>query len=97
MLYQSPSAFQFSLIQLELSRQPTAEQLYVTQLVRTQHTLNSVSHWLSQAQGEERGDSNVKRLEMLIISLRGVNLAFWGSHLGRSGQNATILSSQSIV
>ena len=32
-----------------------------------------------------RGDSRIKGLGMLLVSLRGVNFGFW-SHLGCSGQ-----------
>jgi len=37
----------------------------------------------------------MKRLRMLVVSLRGVNHGFW-SHLGCSRQNATIFSCQGI-
>ena len=43
------------------------------------------------------GDSHMKGTGMLVIvSLRGVNFGFW-SHLGCSGQNATIFSRQGLV
>ena len=37
------------------------------------------------------GDSNMKGVGMLVVSLRGVTFGFW-SHLGCSGQNVIILS-----
>ena len=38
-----------------------------------------------------RGDSYMKGAGMLVVSIRGVNFGFW-SHLGCSGQNATIFN-----
>ena len=43
--------------------------------------------------GETR---HMKGVEMLVVSLRGVNLGFW-SHLGCSGQNAIIFSREDLV
>ena len=37
------------------------------------------------------GNPHMKGVGMLVVSLRGVNFGFW-SHLGCSGQNATIFS-----
>ena len=37
------------------------------------------------------GDSHMKGVGVLVISLRGVNFGFW-SHLGCSGQNAITFS-----
>ena len=42
------------------------------------------------------GTPHIKGLGMLVVSLRGVNFGFW-SHLGCSGQNAIIFSSESLV
>ena len=42
------------------------------------------------------GDSHIKRMGMLIVSLRGVNFGFW-SRLGCSGQNVIIFSHQGLV
>ena len=39
---------------------------------------------------------HMKVVGMLIVSLRGVNLGFW-SHLGCSGQNAIIFSSEGLI
>ena len=44
--------------------------------------------------GEET--PHMKVVGMLIVSLRGVNLGFW-SHLGCSGQNAIIFSSEGLI
>ena len=38
----------------------------------------------------------MKVVGMLVVSLRGVNLGFW-SHLGCSGQNAIICSSEGLI
>ena len=38
----------------------------------------------------------MKGVGMLVVSLRGVNFGFW-SHLGCSGQNATIFSCEGLV
>ena len=38
----------------------------------------------------------MKGVGMLIVSLRGVNFGFW-FHLGCSGQNAIIFSSEGLV
>ena len=38
----------------------------------------------------------MKVVGMLVVSLRGVNLGFW-SHLGCSGQNAIIFSSEGLI
>ena len=38
----------------------------------------------------------MKGVGMLVVSLRGVNFAFW-SHLGCSGQNAIIFSREGLV
>ena len=43
-----------------------------------------------------RGDSHKKRRGMLVVPLRGVNFGFW-SHLGCSGQNATICSREGLL
>ena len=48
---------------------------------------------LPEARG---GDSYMKPMGMLVVSLRGVNLGFW-SRLGCSGQSANILSRQGLV
>ena len=42
------------------------------------------------------GTPHMKGVGMLIVSLRGINFAFW-SHLGCSGQNAIIFSRESLV
>ena len=43
------------------------------------------------------GDTpHMKGVEMLVVSLRGVNFGFW-SHLGCSGQNAIIFSREGLV
>ena len=42
------------------------------------------------------GDLHMKGVGMPVVSLRGVNFGFW-SHLGYSGQNAIIFSSEGIV
>ena len=38
----------------------------------------------------------MKRAEMLVVSLRGVNFGFW-FHLGCSRQNAVIFSHQGLI
>ena len=38
----------------------------------------------------------MKAVGMLVILLRGVNFGFW-SHLGCSGQNAIIFSSEGLI
>ena len=43
--------------------------------------------------GEET--PHMKRVGMLVVSLRGVNCRFW-SHLGCSGQNAIIFSREGL-
>ena len=43
--------------------------------------------------GEET--PHMKRVGMLVVSLRGVNFRFW-SHLGCSGQNAIIFSREGL-
>ena len=42
------------------------------------------------------GVSYIKRMAMLVLSPRGVNLEVW-SHLGCSGQNAIIFSREGLV
>ena len=42
------------------------------------------------------GTPHMKRGGMLVVSLRGVNFGCW-SHLGCSGQNAIIFSSEDFV
>ena len=42
------------------------------------------------------GNSHMKGVGMLVVSLRGVNFGVW-SHLGCSGQNAIIFSRQGPV
>ena len=42
------------------------------------------------------GTPHMKVVGMLVVSLRGVNFGFW-SHLGCSGQNATIFSHEGLV
>ena len=42
------------------------------------------------------GDSHMKQMGMLAVSLRGVNFGFW-SRLGCSRQSANILSRQGLV
>ena len=42
------------------------------------------------------GTLHMKGVGMLVVSLRGLNVAFW-SHLGCSGQNAIIFSSEGLV
>ena len=42
------------------------------------------------------GTPHIKGVGMLVVSLRGVNFGFW-SHLGCSGQNAIMFSSESLV
>ena len=39
---------------------------------------------------------HMKGVEMLFVSLRGINFGFW-SHLGCSGQNAIIFSREGLV
>ena len=46
--------------------------------------------------GGEGGDSDIKRGGMLVVSLRGVNFAFW-SHLGCFGQSAIICSHENLL
>ena len=46
--------------------------------------------------GTGAGDSHMSGAGMLAVSLRGVNFGFW-SHLGCSGQNAIIFSSEGLV
>ena len=45
---------------------------------------------------ESRGDSHMKGVGMLVVSLRGVNFGFW-SQLGCSRHNAIIVSRQGLV
>ena len=42
------------------------------------------------------GDSAYEMVEMLVVSLSGVNFGFW-SHLGCSGENAIIFSGEGLV
>ena len=42
------------------------------------------------------GNSHMKQMGMLVVSLWGVNFGFW-SRLGCSGQSANILSHQGLV
>ena len=42
------------------------------------------------------GTPHMKGMGILVVSLRGVNFEFW-SHLGCSGQNAIIFSSEGLV
>ena len=42
------------------------------------------------------GTPRMKVVEMLVISLRGINFGFW-SHLGCSGQNAIIFSREGLI
>ena len=42
------------------------------------------------------GDSAYEMVEMLVVSLSGVNFGFW-SHLGCSGENAIIFSREGLV
>ena len=42
------------------------------------------------------GTPHMKVVGMLVVSLRGVNFGLW-SHLGCSGQNATIFSREGLV
>ena len=42
------------------------------------------------------GDSLMKGVVTLVVSLRGVNFGFW-SQLGCSGQNASIFSHEGLV
>ena len=54
-----------------------------------------VSYWpIFVREGGET--QHMKVVGMLIVSLRGVNLGFW-SHLGCSGQNAIICSSEGLI
>ena len=48
------------------------------------------------APGGVGGDSHMKQMGMLAVSLRGVNFGFW-SRLGCSRQSANILSRQGLV
>ena len=48
--------------------------------------------WL-RARGKGGGDSNIKNVEMLVVSLRGVNFRFW-SRLGFRGKIGNIFSLQ---
>ena len=50
-------------------------------------------HWYL---GPGGGDSHMKQMGMLVVSLRGVNFGFW-SRLGCSGQSAKILCRQGLV
>ena len=42
------------------------------------------------------GNSAYEMVEMLVVSLSGVNFGFW-SHLGCSGENAIIFSREGLV
>ena len=46
--------------------------------------------------GGEGGTPHMKAVGMLVVSLRGVIFGFW-SHLGCSGQNAIIFSSEGLL
>ena len=50
----------------------------------------------SKKPGGGGGDSDMKGVGKLVVSLRGVNFGFW-SHLGCSGQNAVMFSRQGLV
>ena len=56
-------------------------------------------HWKQgeKSRGVGGGETpHMKVVGMLVVSLRGVNLGFW-SHLGCSGQNAIIFSSEGLI
>ena len=47
----------------------------------------------NSTRGVGGGESHMKGAEMLVVSLRGVNLGFW-THLGCSVQNVMIIFSR---
>ena len=52
--------------------------------------------WVCLSLWHRVGTPHMKVVGMLVVSLRGVDFEFW-SHLGCSGQNASIISREGLV
>ena len=71
---------------------------WVTQLISPILILwMAIIRWLRYpTPGGGGGTPHMKAVGMLVVSLRGVIFGFW-SHLGCSGQNAIIFSSEGLL
>ena len=90
--FPSRSRLIFALLVLIRPHYILSERLAQAKRARKNKTAGSV---FSSKPTRAPGDSHMKGVGMLVVSLRGVNFGFW-SHLGCSGQNAIRFSSKGL-